>query len=255
MGYKVLIVEDEDVIRRGLSMAFNWLEHGCTELLEAADGQEAIEKIRAHRPDIVLLDINMPFADGLEVLERTQKEYRYTSIVLTGYAEFEYARRAMAYDAVAFLLKPVDFNELHTALEKAIVRRRSLLAYEHYAENPNDAGKPLLPAGTRELSDTVRAMLDYVQEHHAEKLTVKAMAADLHYSENFLIRRFKEEMHLNFTDYLNRFRIQKATQMIRARRFTMQEISSDCGFTDYKYFKAVFKRYMCCSPREYAATI
>ena len=132
MNYKLLIVEDEDLIRRGLIYSVDWQAMDCSEILEAADGQEAVEQIENHEPDIVIMDINIPFLNGLEVLERTQKQHGYSAVILTGYAEFEYARRALEVGAVRFLLKPVDFQALAEAIEDAKEARRRRLAYWEY---------------------------------------------------------------------------------------------------------------------------
>ena len=73
--YKVLIVEDEDIIRKGLLFTVNWQEAGCVVVGEAVDGEEGLEKIRETRPDIVIVDINMPIKDGLAMLEESIGEY------------------------------------------------------------------------------------------------------------------------------------------------------------------------------------
>ena len=93
--YKVLIVEDEDIIRKGLMFMVNWQQAGCVVAGEAADGLEGLEKIRETRPDIVIVDINMPVMDGLEMLEKSIQEYGYDAIIVSGYSEFEYARKAI----------------------------------------------------------------------------------------------------------------------------------------------------------------
>ena len=72
--YKVLIVEDEDIIRKGLMFMVNWQEAGCVVVGEGVDGQDGLEKIRENRPDIVIVDINMPVKDGLAMLEEKQEE-------------------------------------------------------------------------------------------------------------------------------------------------------------------------------------
>ena len=121
--YKVLIVEDEDIIRKGLMFMVNWQQAGCVVAGEAADGLEGLEKIRETRPDIVIVDINMPVMDGLEMLEKSIQEYGYDAIIVSGYSEFEYARKAITLGVTEYLLKPVNFNELYDALGKIIQKQ------------------------------------------------------------------------------------------------------------------------------------
>ena len=89
--YKVLIVEDEDIIRKGLLFMVNWQEADCVVVGEAVDGLEGLEKIRETNPDIVVVDINMPVKDGLSMLEDSIEEYGYDAVIVSGYSDFEYA--------------------------------------------------------------------------------------------------------------------------------------------------------------------
>ena len=118
MSYKLLIVEDEMIIRRGLICSMDWESLDIDIVLEAASGLEALEQIRTQDPDIVIMDINIPFISGLEVLEQTRNQCDYSAIILTGYADFDFARRAVSLEAVRFLLKPVDFTALAEAIDE-----------------------------------------------------------------------------------------------------------------------------------------
>ena len=92
---RVLIVEDEDIIRKGIAYTMDWTSMGCTIVGEAANGKEGIEKILDLKPDIVLTDIMMPFMDGIEMIRQTTDQVHYKSIILTSYAEFTYAKQAI----------------------------------------------------------------------------------------------------------------------------------------------------------------
>ena len=109
---KVLLVEDEDIIRRGLLYAVDWLKEDCVVVGEAMDGIDGLEKIDTLRPDIVITDVKMPYLDGLGMLEQ-RRDRGYEAIILSGYDEFSYAKRAISLDVTEYLLKPVDFDALH----------------------------------------------------------------------------------------------------------------------------------------------
>ena len=115
--FEVLIVEDEDLIRKGLAYTFNWIDYDCVVVAEACNGKEGLKFIKEKRPDIVLTDIKMPFLDGLEMLGSFEKR-DFETIIITGYAEFEYAKEAIKYNVSEFLLKPIDHKELGKAIEK-----------------------------------------------------------------------------------------------------------------------------------------
>ncbi len=119
--WKILIADDEPKIRRGLHAQIDRLGLPCEVCAEAEDGEIALEAAERLRPDILLVDINMPFVNGLdfiEALRRTRADARV--ILITGYEEFEYARRALELDVQAYLLKPINVEELRRAVETAI---------------------------------------------------------------------------------------------------------------------------------------
>ena len=109
---KVLIVEDEDIIRKGLAYTMDWMSMGCVIVGEASNGKEGIEKILEFEPNIVLVDIMMPYIDGMEMIRRTIDKVPYKSVILTSYAEFSYAQEAIGLKVSDYLLKPVDQDEL-----------------------------------------------------------------------------------------------------------------------------------------------
>ena len=147
---KVLLVEDEDIIRRGLLYAVDWLKEDCVVVGEAIDGVDGLEKIDTLRPDIVITDVKMPYLDGLGMLEQS-RDRGYEAIILSGYDEFSYAKRAISLDVTEYLLKPVDFDALHESLVRAKerLRRRAetrRLVQEYAASAPVEifpsAGRP-----------------------------------------------------------------------------------------------------------------
>ena len=118
MLLKVLIVEDEEVIRKGLEFAIDWMAMGCRVIATAPDAEEGLKLIKELEPDVVMTDICMPQMTGLEMLEEALKEHSFHSIVLTGFSEFGYAQQAIRMGVVDYLLKPVDEEELKAVVEK-----------------------------------------------------------------------------------------------------------------------------------------
>ena len=115
MILRVMIVEDEDMIRNGLVKTLPWADMGCTVIGSAGDG--GLEQIVERRPDVVITDIRMPEMDGFEMLERALAVYRFHIIIFTSYAEFDYAQKAISIHAYDYLLKPLDEKRLAELLE------------------------------------------------------------------------------------------------------------------------------------------
>jgi two-component system, response regulator YesN len=117
--YKILIIDDEAVVRNSISRNIKWDEFGF-ELSDACeDGKKAIEAIDKYKPDVVITDICMPFLDGIELTRYISSKYPNTKvIILTGFDEFEYAQQAIKLDVFDFILKPITPNELKKVLNK-----------------------------------------------------------------------------------------------------------------------------------------
>ena len=110
---KILIVDDDIQIRTGLEVGIEWGKLGITEILVAEDGIEAMQKFKENLPEIVMTDIRMPGMNGLELSREIRKMSPSTRIIiLSGYSEFEYARKALQYGVIDYLLKPVKIKEL-----------------------------------------------------------------------------------------------------------------------------------------------
>lgn len=120
MTFKLLIVDDESTMRKGIAEFMNWNTIDCEVAGTASDGLEAIAFLKKHEADIIITDIRMPEADGLEVAKYVFENCPEKKVILlTGYADFEYAKTAIRYNVSAFILKPTNKKELFEAVQAA----------------------------------------------------------------------------------------------------------------------------------------
>ena len=119
--YRAIIVDDESKICQLIQFLGNWEEMNIEIIDVCKDGELAIESIMKNKPDIVLTDIRMPVYNGLEIIQQVRKmEMNTVFIVISGYKQFEYARQALQYGVVDFLVKPINKEDLNAALQKAV---------------------------------------------------------------------------------------------------------------------------------------
>lgn len=119
--YQVLLIDDEPIIRKGLKNTINWESYGCTVCGEAADGVEGLDRIREKKPDIIITDIRMPGMNGLDMVESIHDAVPGCKIIiLTGYRDFEYAKKAIRLGAFDFLLKPSDLDVMGKSIQRAV---------------------------------------------------------------------------------------------------------------------------------------
>lgn len=117
--YKLILADDEADVREGVLHEIDWEDAGFEVVDRAENGPEALEMAERWRPDVLVTDIRMPFMDGLELSERVRRSLPGTKIIiLTGYDEFEYARKAITLGIEEFVLKPFSAQELLQALRK-----------------------------------------------------------------------------------------------------------------------------------------
>ncbi|MFV0466969.1 MAG: response regulator [Lachnospiraceae bacterium] len=132
--YKILLVDDEIVVREAVKKIIQWEEIGFELIGTCKDGREAMTSIEQNRPDVVVTDICMPFATGIELAKYIyETDPSIKTVILSGYNEFEYAKQAMKYQAMEYILKPVTAKELtdtliriHGVLDQESARKISM---------------------------------------------------------------------------------------------------------------------------------
>lgn len=110
--YKVLIADDEEIIRTELEKAFCWQDFDMEVVGVAKNGMEALEMVKRFHPNVCLLDVKMPFLNGLELIERINREdSSIVKIIISGFDEFEFAQKAIRLGVYNYILKPIDERE------------------------------------------------------------------------------------------------------------------------------------------------
>lgn len=250
MKCKVLVAEDELIERKVLCKTLQKYLGDLIQLYEAKNGREAAELFAREAPQLAILDIEMPGMTGLEVARKIRETDKNCGILfLTGYDKFAYAKQAISVRALDYLLKPYKEQELVFAVEDAI--RQVSSQVPHVAE-PAAA----FPAIQDEVDDVrtsiIRAeMYAFIEMHYREDISMQDAASALRYSDAYFCKLFKQCFKVNFSTYLNEFRVQKAQQLMTDARLNVKDISTACGYSDANYFTKVFKRITGKTPSEY----
>ena len=118
--YRIMLVDDEEEVRSAILKKLDWESLGYSEVCDAENGEDALEKMEHFAPDVLLTDIRMPYMDGLELCERVRKTYpNIKLLIFSGFDEFEYAKQAIRLNVSEYILKPVNLQELSAILKKA----------------------------------------------------------------------------------------------------------------------------------------
>lgn len=254
---KVLIVEDEDIIRKGLVHTIDWLSMGCVITGDASNGLEGLKLIEDHKPDLVITDIKMPVMDGIEMLERSNKNNSFYSIILTSYSEFEYARHAISLKVFEYLLKPVDEEKLADIIEKIKKDSDRKKVLNNFINKTKTGDKmKLVDLDIFIFSDSehncyVDEALKQIKLNYNQKISIESISNDLGVSTSYLSRKFKDITDQTFLDVLNKYRVQRAIELLNTGKYRVYEVSELTGFSEYKHFCCVFKKYTKASPTEF----
>lgn len=239
MDIKLLIADDEDVIRNGISKYVKLHTDRFNKILLAENGQETIDQILKYRPDIVLLDVQMPVKTGLEVM----KEIKLAGlspiiIILSGHDEFKYAQQALRLGAKDYVLKPVRSSDI---LKMLVEFADELSLPEKNIEGCKETG----------LNPVVNQAKEYIEENYYSNITLQQVADKVSISAGYLSTLFNQELKCGFTDFLNEVRVNHACMYLKQNYFKTYEIAYKIGFNDEKYFSKVFKKIKGMSPSEY----
>lgn len=235
---RVLLVDDEIMIREGFRRLFDWEVHGCVLVGEAADGMEALTQIDALLPDLVIVDINIPVMNGLKVIQTCRAKYpQMAFIIVSGYDDFTYCREALRLQITDYMLKPVDYEEFGLCIDKLRISM-----FEHELENSK----------TDEAQETsIRGIICYMQEHLAEEISLQLLAEEFHLSAPYISQLFKNETGVNYLTYLTNIRMEHAKKMLIGSKLPISDIAEHSGYADYRVFSKVFKKVQGITPTQY----
>jgi two-component system response regulator YesN len=240
--YKVLVVEDEAILRKGLIDFIPWEQFDCTVCGSAEDGLDGLEAIQKFEPDIVFTDLKMPRMDGLDMLFNSKEKYGYEAVIISGYGEFEYARKALLASVADYLLKPVDRDQMKAVLKKLVDK----LNGKQGGHTPPD-----ISLGADISCYTVQC-IRYIAQNYQNPVSVSDIAGALNLSEDYLGHVFKKDTGKPLHEYLVGFRINKAMELLKDRpELKIYQVANLTGFKEYKRFHQVFAGMTGYSPSQY----
>ncbi len=243
--YRVLLIDDENIIVEGLRRVVRWADYNCQVVGTACDAEEGTKLIRALHPHILFTDIRMPGRDGLAMVAALRSEYPDMQVaILTGYRDFAYAQEAIRLGVTRFLLKPSKMEEIKEALTVMTERLDRQPAIQEEEEQSQSAS-----------SFIVNQALSFMEKNYSQKLTLQAVADCCYVSQWHLSKLLNRYAEKSFYDILNAIRIQKAKELLADPKLKIGEIGEMVGYADTAHFARTFKKLEGMSANEYRNTI
>lgn len=253
---KLLIADDEEIIRHGL-LRLPWQEAGVSQVLTAESGTAAQDILKESNIDILLSDIWMPGLTGLDLAEYLSAHSCETKVILlTGFSDFAFAQTALRCGVADYLLKPVDPDSLMKAVRKAgatlqLERERSHIVSQHKENPESHTFRQQILNGFVHLGQPTQEILAYLAEAYAQQISLGCLEEKYHFSAIHISRTIKKDTGYSFISILTGIRLIASAKFLREPHIRVGEAGIRAGFRDPRYFSQVFKRTFGCSPQEY----
>ena len=284
MKMRVMIVDDEPFIRKGLEQLIELSGSDCKVVSEAGNGIEALDILKREKVDLIFADIKMPGMSGLDMIERIKK-YSLSDahmVILTGFADFELARRAMRYGIKDYLLKPIQTEELREILAKAeknyadrisqVYKEQKKLLMELLEENEELSESGVVSQVLEKQKDinTLIAEVkrnddirkqekreigyevdEYIKQHYKENISLKQISERFHVNNVYLGQLFKRRHNMLFKDYIYNLRINDAENYLLNTNKRVYQIAEELGFANVDVFISRFVQIKGITPNQY----
>lgn len=233
--FRVLVADDERVIRQGLQVLITRHYRELT-VLEASNGRECWDILSTESQiRLAFVDIRMPEINGLQICEKVKMaELPVKIVIISGFRDFDYARQALRYGVVDYLLKPVNPSDVLRLIHEAV----------------------MAPLFAPELSErqerlVIEQIRKWIHDHLHEDMTLIDLSLRFHYSASYVSTLFKKEIGTGFQEYLLDCRMQRAKHLLLDPALRISEIAQQVGYTNPKAFSIAFRKVCGIPPTEY----
>lgn len=273
----VQIVDDEPIVRMGLKKLIPWEQLGYQVVCEAQNGLEALEQYEEYDIDLIITDIEMPISDGMEYIKQVKEiNSRQTIVILTAYAEFEYAKLAISYGVSGYILKPIIEEQIIDTLkrikksfklptDRSFTREKDKKLIEAVLINDKGAFDILnsiieeeLEYDNEDISGTCLRCF-YILEEIIQEIYKKysnldkletldeylAIKQQKYMTKEALISRFEEEVKRVY-DILEKYMLLYKDNVVRqACRYVVEHVDEKIGLTTISNSLGISKNYFC----------
>lgn len=243
----VMIADDEEVIRRGLTKITSRMDLEVNVIGSYGNGKDAWEHLNTLSPsdiDLLITDIKMPMMDGFKLIEQVREHMKNIPIaVLSGFSEFEYARRAMRHGVIDYLLKPIDKVQLYELLKRVEDEKKTSIPQQEAVSTQ------VLEGGEHYVIEQTKNILE---KEYGLNFELERLADMVGMNASYISRLFKFKTGQTITDYLIGIRIAKAKELlIEHPDLKNYEIAEKVGYSDPVYFNKLFKKMCGMTPKDY----
>ena len=242
--HSILIIDDEAQLLKSLAKLLDDEFHIHT----APSGRDGLMILDKHHISMVLLDLNMPGMNGIEVLEKIkEKGYSVKVVIMTGGRNYEWTRRCADLSVQGFIEKPIEPDELIKRINKILSAKKGI-SIQEILEDEFDKKKAFL-------NPIFAKTISYIEDNFPKELSREDIAAKLEISPQYLSTLFKEECGLQLNEFINRCRIERSLEFIKDNpSLQFKQVAESVGISDQNYFCRLFKKHTGKTPTDFKKT-
>ena len=252
----LLIVDDEMIAVKGMMEGVDWKSCGIDgNIWTAYSAEWALKILNVQQVDLLLCDIEMPGASGLELLRAIREiDRELPCIFLTCHASFEYAQEAIALQCTDYILKPAPYEVIAEKVKRVcedIQKKRKDKVQERFFSGEEEH-TPEIPRSTKNPKELVNQIEQYIEKHLRDSsLLVTDIAEAMYLNKDYLNRVFKKEKGISISQHLIQERMKLAAVLLEEEGSNVNLVAEKVGYNNYPYFASSFKRFYGCSPSQY----
>lgn len=245
----VLIVDDEQFSVDGMLDGISWETCHIDRVFTAGTAREARKILLNETVDMLLLDVEMPVENGLELLYWIREQgYTMPCAFLTCHAQFNYAQEALRLQCMDYILKPADYSKVEAVILKmadGITQSSEKKRMEHYGqqwirEKADEAMENQKPSVDPQ--KIVERTADYIMNHLSEKLTLEKLADQVHLNPDYLNRLFRKYRNISINKFIINERMMLAAELLKQPGISATAVALEVGYINYANFLNMFKK-------------
>lgn len=251
---KVLVVDDDHLVRKGFISMMPWKDYNLEVVGEASNGRKALEFLEHHQVHLLITDLAMPVMSGIDLMRSVKERYRHIAmVVLTFHQDFEFIQEALRLGALDYITKVELEHEHMGEVLKRIVNKMKEQTPEadRRTELPDIVMEEEAGAYSPEVKASVAKAVQIIHEELQEELHLPDVARRVNMSRSYFSRCFRDLVGKTFNDYIREVRVNHAKQLLSRTERTIGWVATQSGYPNEKYFGKVFRDVAGVLPSEF----
>ncbi|MGF6952645.1 YesN/AraC family two-component response regulator [Neobacillus sp. B4I6] len=249
---KVMVVDDEYIVRKGLMATVNWKKYNMEVVADASNGQKGWEVFQEHSPEVVITDIVMPEQNGIELARKIKQAAPNTKILLLScHRDFEYAQEGIKLGASGYILKTAfQDNEF----EEYLKQFSDEIEKSQHKEQDSSLAEAVINEVNEKWPEPIQKAVQLITRDLSQSHSSVDIAYEVGLSRSHFSTLFSKSVGESFYTFTEKLKLHAASELLETTSLTLQEIGEKVGVHDGKYFSKWFKKCTGQTPSDYRQT-